>query len=226
MELATPTVHKSGNHLHVTHGDDKGLFVLFHYESVEIPFRSEAEGRPIFEDKAYVTIIFPGDNTRKTVRPVKTTSDANTPSDPERWPKQWAAFQAQSEQPATGTPLTEWAAITKSQAMMLKALHIHSVDQLAVVPDHAMNWMGAREMQQKAIAFLQQRDHGKEQISSLQEQLDAANAQREEQATQLADLQKQMAQLLAAQPQSAARKKPGPKPKTQPAGDAGKEPTP
>lgn len=186
------------------HGDDSGLYVLFHFESVEIPIRSEQEGRPIFEDRPYVTIIFPGDNTRKTVRPVRMKGDGNTPSDPERWPRQWAAFQSQSVQPDTGTPVTEWAAITKSQAMMLKASQIHTVDQLAVVPDHALTWMGAREMQVKAQAFLTQRDHGKDQIERLQAELAQsreaeaqAKAQRDEQAAQIAQLQEQMATLIA-----------------------------
>lgn len=224
MDLAQATVHKSGNSLHVSHGDDKGLYVLFHYEAVEVPFRSEQEKRPIFEDRPFITILFPGDNTRKTVRPVKMEADTSGPSDPERWPRQWAAFQSQSEQPSIGTPLTEWASITKSQAMMLKGLQIHSVDQLAAVPDHALNWLGAREMKQKATEFLKQHEHGREEIEALQAQLVKAEADRASQAAQIEALQAQMQKFIDAQtaPPLVAdadapakpRAKPGPKPKS------------
>jgi hypothetical protein len=221
MDLAQATIHKSGNSLHVSHGDDKGLYVLFHYEAVEVPFRSEQEKRPIFEDRPFITILFPGDNTRKTVRPVKMEADTSGPSDPERWPRQWAAFQSQSEQPSIGTPLTEWASITKSQAMMLKGLQIHSVDQLAAVPDHALNWLGAREMKQKAIEFLKQHEHGRQEIDALHAQLADAQAARDAQAAQIAELQAQMQKLIDAQqaphlsePEAKPRAKPGPKPKS------------
>lgn len=154
MEFASAQVHKSGNQLHVTHGDDKGVYVTFSLEAVPQPFKSEQEGRPVFEDVPHVQILFPGDNTKKVFRPVDMTGSENKPSDPQRWPMQWAAFQAQAEQAQIGTPLTEWAPMTKSMAMTLKAMSIHTVEQLSEVPDHALTWLGARELRDKAKAWL------------------------------------------------------------------------
>lgn len=172
MELATPTVTGRGNNLHVSHGDDKGLFVTFYDESVEQPYKSELAGHPVFEDVTYISILFPGDNTRKTVRPAKLKDDGGAPPDPTRWPAQWAAYKSQSEPVETGMPVTQWAPLTKSQALMLKSLSIHTVEQLAAVPDHALTWMGAREMQQKARAWVEQAKEGAE-VLRLQAENDA-----------------------------------------------------
>lgn len=162
MEFATAQVHKAGNQLHVTHGDDKGLFVTFYDEAIRQNFESEQQGRPVFKDVPHVHIMFPGDRTKEVKRPVKLSGDESSPSDPERWPRQWAAYQAQAAEVVDGLPVTEWAPLTKSQAMELKALHIHTVEQLAAVPDHALTWLGAREMQAKARAFLAQATDGAE----------------------------------------------------------------
>lgn len=162
MELASPQVHKSGNSLHVSHGDDRGLFVTFYNEAVEVPYQSEQAGHPVFKDVPYIHIMFPGNSTTQVRRPVKLKGDESTPSDAQRWPMQWQAFQSQSEQVHSGIPVTEWPPLTKSQALGLKALQIHTVEQLANVPDNGLTWLGAREMQQKALAWLKTADGGAE----------------------------------------------------------------
>lgn len=162
MELAQAQVHKSGNTLHVSHGDDRGLFVTFYNEAIEVPFESERSGHPVYKDVAYVHIMFPGNSTTQVRRPVKLKGDENTPSDPQRWPQQWAAFQSQSEQVHSGIPITEWPPITKSQALALKAMQIHTVEALADVPDMGLTWLGAREMQQKALTWLKNAGDGAE----------------------------------------------------------------
>ena len=154
MEFAQATVHKSGNQLHVTHGDDRGLYVTFSMEAVQNAFKSEQEGHPVFEEIPHVQILFPGDSTKKVFRPVDLKGSESRPSDPDRWPAQWAAFLAQAEQAAVGMPLTEWSPMTKSMALTLKAMSIHTVEQLSEIPDHALTWLGAREMREKAKAWL------------------------------------------------------------------------
>jgi len=154
MALASAQVHKSGNQLHVTHGDDKGVYVEFFMEAVLQGFESEQAGRPIFKDVPYIQILFPGDSTKKVVRPVDEKGNESKPSDSQRWPAQWAAFQAQAAQVQTGTPLTEWSPVSKSIALNLKAMNIHTVEQLAEVADHALTWLGARELRDKAKAWL------------------------------------------------------------------------
>ena len=183
MELATPTIHKSGNSLHVSHGDDRGLFVTFYNEAVEVPFESEKAGHPVYKDVPYVHIMFPGNSTTQVRRPVKEKGDDNTPSDPQRWPMQWQAFKSQSEQVHVGIPITEWPPLTKSQAMSLKAMNIHTVESLAEMPDSGLTWLGAREHQQKAVAWLKNATGGAEVLrlqhenSALRADIDALKAQ-------------------------------------------------
>lgn len=181
MDLAAATVHKSGNSLHVTHGDDKELYVEFHMEAEHQGFKSEQEGRPIFEDKPFIKIMFPGDRTKTVYRAV-------TDADKERFPKQWAAFEKGQEQGHTGTPITEWPPVSKSQAMELKGLNIHTVEQLAAVTDtNLASFLGARDLRDKAKAWI---DKAKDNavVSQLQAQNAALKADFDALKLQMAEL--------------------------------------
>lgn len=162
MDFAQARIVESGNQLHVMHGDDSRLYVEFTMEAIHQTAKSEEEGRPIFKDVPHVRIHFPGDRTKQIFRPVKFEDDMQGPADPRRFPNQWKAFEAQQEQVQTGTPIEQWGPLTKSQAMEFKAMHIHTVEQLAGVSDANLGWLGARELRDKAIAWLAQADGGKE----------------------------------------------------------------
>jgi hypothetical protein len=192
MELASPQVHKSGNSLHVSHGDDKGLFVTFYNESVESPFKSEQAGHPVFDEVPFIHIIFPGNTTTQIRKPAKLKSDNGVPSDPERFPKQWAAFQSQTETVTEGMPLTEWAPITKSVALNLKAIHVHTVEQLASLPDTALTWLGARDLQMKAKTWLKNAGDSAEvmRLAKENDNLKTDIEALKKQMAEIADLQK------------------------------------
>lgn len=128
-------------------GDDK-LFVVFTMKAVKNGFKSEQEGRPIFDDVAHVRIQVPGDKTQITER-------ESTPDDQERWPKQWERFQKQMTQSPEGTPVEQWPQLTVSLAMELKAMGIMTVEQLAGISDtSALKFMGGMELRKRADAFL------------------------------------------------------------------------
>ena len=154
MDFASPIVNKRGNSLHVSHGDDSGLYVEFYMEAEHQSFESEKQGIPVYKDIPYVRILFPGDNTKRVVRPIRAVGDESNPSDAQRWPAQWAAFQNQSQQVQEGTPVEEWPPISKSMALSLKAVNIHTVQQLALIPDTALTFMGARELREKAKTYI------------------------------------------------------------------------
>lgn len=147
MDLASPTVNKRGNTLHVSHGNDDGLYVEFYMEAEHQPFESTQQGIPIYKEVPYIMIMFPGDNTKKVVRP-------STDDDVSRFPKQWAFFKNQSLDGHDGTPIDHWPPITKAVALMLKGMNIHTVQQLAAIPDHTLTWMGARDMRDKAKVYI------------------------------------------------------------------------
>ena len=162
MDFAMPRLVEQGNHYHVSHGDDSKLFVEFKMEPVYQGKASEDEGRPIYKDVPYIEINFPGDRTKKVYRPVKMEDDHQGPSDPRRFPRQWEAFKEQRAQVQEGTPIEQWPPLTRSQAMELKAIHIHTVEQLAGISDANLTWLGARELRDKAKAWLDQAASGKE----------------------------------------------------------------
>lgn len=164
MDFAQARVVEHGNQLHVVHGDDAKLYVEFTLEAVHQPALSEQEGRPIYKDVPHIRIHFPGDRTKQIFRPVRYEDDYLGPADPRRFPHQWAQFSAQQEQVQTGTPVEQWGPLTKSEAMMLKGIHIHTVEQLAGVSDSNLSWLGARQLRDKAVAWLAQADGGKEVI--------------------------------------------------------------
>lgn len=154
-EWATPTVQGRGNQLTVSHGGDEGLVVAFYMESVLQGKASEDAGRPVYKDVPYLHIRFPGDRTREIRRKVDLTGKNGIP-DPERFPRQWAAFQRQQVQVQEGTPIEEWGPISKSHALTLKGVNVHTVENLAAVPDSALHALGhgARDLRDKAIAWL------------------------------------------------------------------------
>jgi hypothetical protein len=187
MDFAPARVTEQGNSLHVSHGDDSRLYVEFTMEAIHQTAKSEEEGRPIFKDVPHVRIHFPGDRTKQIFRPVKFEDDHQGPADPRRFPQQWKAFEAQQEQVQTGTPIEQWGPLTKSQAMEFKAMHIHTVEQLAGIADSNLSWLGARELRDKAVSWLAQAETGKHAMH-LQAELDKRDADIEELKRQVKEL--------------------------------------
>jgi hypothetical protein len=199
MDFAQARIVEQGNSLHVTHGDDSRLYVEFTMEAIHQTAKSEEEGRPIFKDVPHVRIHFPGDRTKQIFRPVKFDDDHQGPADPRRFPQQWRAFEAQQEQVQTGTPIEQWGPLTKSQAMEFKAMHIHTVEQLAGIADSNLTWLGARDLRDKAVAWLAQAESGKESV-----RLTAELAKRD---ADIEELQRQVKELAALAQASAESKK-------------------
>lgn len=170
-----------------SHGDDNGLFAEFRIEAVQNHAKSREAGRAVFEDVPFITIHFPGDKTKKIDRPVRMEDDNDVPSDPHRFPRQWAKFKAEEEQTGDGLPIQQWPVLSKSQALEFKAMGIHTLEHLAELPDTALNWLGARELRTQAQAWLD-----KAGAHAAESRLAAENAQMRE---QIAAMQKQIAEL-------------------------------
>lgn len=161
-----------------SHGNDSGLFVEFSTRPMQMDFKSREAGRPIFEDVNFITIDFPGDKTKRVDRPVRMDEEAGAPPDPVRFPRQWQAFMNQLEQTVEGMPITEWPPLTKSQALELKAIKIHTVEALAALPDSACTWLGSRDLRAKANTWLESAaGHASEsRLQAVVDQLEAKNA--------------------------------------------------
>lgn len=196
MDLASPRVIEQGNHLHVSHGDDSRLFVEFTLEPVHQEAESEKQGRPIYKDVPHIRIHFPGDRTKQIFRPVKMQDDMQGPSDPRRFPKQWEAFREQRAQVQEGTPLEQWAPVSRSEVMSLKAMHIHTIEQLATIADHNLSWLGARELREKAAAWLANADGGKE-VTRLTAENEKLRADLEAKQVQIDELAQRLDAFIA-----------------------------
>jgi hypothetical protein len=169
-------IKKQGNQTIVSYGDDSGLFAEFYLGSVIDNAESQLHGRPIYKSVDFLRIIFPGDNTKTYDKPVNMQMVGNRPPDPDRFPRQWAQYQAQQTQVQDGTPIEQWPPISKAQALNLKSLHIHTVEQLAALSDGNLNWMGARQLRENAKAWLDEAESGAETIK-LRNQVEALQAQ-------------------------------------------------
>lgn len=136
------------------YGDDSGLFVEFSREPKLMVFKSEQANRPIYEDRDYISITYAGGKSVNK-REVRLVPDNNGgPSDPDRFPKHWEAFQRQAEQAQSGTQLEVMPWLTKSQVFELKAQRVHTVEALANIPDSALNISGGRGLRDKAQKYL------------------------------------------------------------------------
>lgn len=178
--FTSPKITEIGNSVHVNYGNDNGLYPIFSIEAVKDEEESIKQGRDIFKDVEWVTIHIVGDNLTQVSRPVNA-------QDKMRFKPAYDAFKNQGIQLNTGTPLTEWSLVGKAMALNLKSLNIHTVEQLAAVADGNLTWMGARELQKKAIAWLESAKQNAG-ISSLQAKNESLEREMEALKNQMAGL--------------------------------------
>lgn len=130
--------------------DDERLLVTFamspHIDQAE----SDKQGRPIYTEKEYVTIMVPGDKESIVNRPA-------WDKDRLRFPKQYAAFKNKQDQAAvSGTPLKLMPWLTLGQIKELEYFNCHTVEQLANMPDsHTIKFMALNKFKQLAKDYLQ-----------------------------------------------------------------------
>ncbi len=110
-------------------------------------------GHEVYRDVEFVKIVMPGDKLSLVFQPASETHR-------KRFPKAYAAFKARTDDAGTSEelPIEQWALISRSVAMMLRAAHIHTVEALAAVHDGHVERLGTngRELRAKAKAFLAQ----------------------------------------------------------------------
>lgn len=129
--------------------EDSKLLVRFSIEPHPDAEASIREGRPIFKDREYITIIVPGDKDSVVIRPVWS-------KDLQRFPRQYQAFKANLDQSTSdGTPLAQWPPISKSQVLELNYFNVKTVEQLANLADgHAQKFAGIQSIRKLARDWL------------------------------------------------------------------------
>lgn len=142
-----------------------------------------AEGRPIYKEVEYITIMVPGE--RDIVH------RSSWQKDYDRFPEQYAAFKNKLNQDvASGTPLKVLTWLTIGQVKELEFFNCYTVEQLANMPDStAQKFLQINKLKQLAKDYLA---HAKEQAP-----LVSMRAALDERDGQIAAMQKQMAAMSA-----------------------------
>lgn len=125
------------------------LFVEFYEDALEIPFKSEQEGRPVYEQREFVRIVVPGDATSIIETPA-------TQEHREMYPRQYERFKKGIKEIVDGTPLAMWPVVNKSQVKECAFFEVRTVEELAELSDTNCKKMGMgyMELRSKAKAWL------------------------------------------------------------------------
>ena len=101
------------------------------------PFRSEKEGRPIYEDKIYCEYGPAGSTLLKMDVP-------STNIHEQRFRRQWEFFKSGQAGDAReiGTPLSAWTLLTPAAVEELRAQKFFTVDNLAAASDELISRLG------------------------------------------------------------------------------------
>lgn len=131
---------------------DGSLHVQFYKHAELNTFRSQEEGRKIYDEFVYVRILSPANRLNVIERRA-------TDEDKQRFARHYAAFLAKAEQLQSGTPLAELPTITAGQVLELRHLKVDTVEQLALLPDQTAQLLGTGglELKLRAIRFLDER---------------------------------------------------------------------
>lgn len=198
---------------------DSRLQVRFYKRPVHQEQESMDAGRPIYKEFDFVHICVAGD----TLTEIDTFALNNHK---QRFPIQWANYmnrQGANDEEVVGTPVAEWPLVSKSQAEELRAIKFHTVESIANASDQQLQRMGMAAgmspyaFRDKAKAFLNlattsaETDKREHEINALKEELakkDLETAKmKQETEAKLAQMQDQMAAILAAVGEKKTRKK-------------------
>jgi len=179
-----------------SHGSDANLMVEFFVEDVYQEFESEKQGRAIYKPVEKVRIFAPG-NKSDIIQHVQYVDETNRPAHPSRFPRQWAAFKAQQEQLPDGTPLEMCKFIASHRVKELKAMHLHTAEQIAAMSDAAIQELGmdGRRLRDLCKAFISE-DKGAAELSAALAREAALRADMEAMKVQMAAFNERMAGQL------------------------------
>lgn len=198
---------------------DSRLQVRFYKRAVQQEQETLEAGRPIYKEFDFVHICVAGDSLTEIDTYV-------TNEHKRRFPIQWAAYMNRvgaDDAQVVGTPVGEWPLVSKSQAEELRAMKFHTVESIANASDQQLQRMGMAAgmspfaFRDKAKAYLNlatnaaETDKREAEINALKEELakkeqETAKMKAETDA-KLAQMQEQMAAILAAVGEKKPRKK-------------------
>jgi len=135
---------------------DASLLVKFFLHPRLNKAKSAAEGRPIYEELEYISIMQPGNKDSVVMRP-------GTAEDKLRFAEHYRKFKAREDQDAVeGTLLSEWPGVTRGQVEELRFFNVRTVEQLVAVSDaHTGRIMGFNMLKERAKKYLEASEDNK-----------------------------------------------------------------
>lgn len=135
-------------------------------DAAQNKFLSEREGRAIFDEVIFVEVISPGSGNSTPVFELKRTFAPEMNHPQPLLGSKWAEYKQfvddfeKSEEHDTslaGTPLAQWAEMTRAMAASLKAQSIFTLEALANLPDTKLSLVGpdGRTWREKAKAYIE-----------------------------------------------------------------------
>jgi hypothetical protein len=160
---------------------------FFFNAAVEIKALSKEKGRPIYKDVEMVQIRIAGDRHYSPKFPAKSMwrrEDGVEHTYADRWPEQYARFQADQEQVVDGTPLSELPFLTEAKRAELRGLRVYTAEALAAIEGKNLKNLGmeANSLKQQAKAYIDKAgnfaDTAKmiDEINSLKQQIEEMKA--------------------------------------------------
>jgi uncharacterized protein YukE len=129
---------------------NKGITPIFFMEPVKDEAASEREGIARFTELERVRIVVAGDQFNIAVHPVDAGIRERFSDQYERWKKN------REVQTIDGTPIEQWAILSRAQIMELKAMGIHSIENASALSDANLQRIpDGRAMRAKAQAYLE-----------------------------------------------------------------------
>jgi hypothetical protein len=165
------------------------VITSFQVEPIKNDFKSEKEGRDIYDDVVCIRKVIAG--SRDEIFRIATDEDKR------EWPKEYEAFLKRGEDIVSGTPLSEWPSASASFAREMAYFNVKTVEQLAELADGAAMTMGMGT-QEKAVAaraWLQAVNGNEAQISKVAEENQKLKAAFEDAMRQMEIMKAQMAEL-------------------------------
>lgn len=127
----------------------RGLIVRFEMFAEQDEAASSEEGRPIFTEHEYIEIRSPND-------PFSLVHRRASEKDRRMYPQTYKAWKEGIADAVTGTPLSQWTPIARSQAEQLAIRGVRTVEQFADISDDGCTQLGPGwlTLRQKAQAWL------------------------------------------------------------------------
>lgn len=143
-------------------------YVKFYRQWVRNNFKSKAEGREIGDEQDFIIIVSPG-------QPKSEVRRKATDADKMAYGQEWSAYEQGKEMQISGTPIELLPGLAHGMADALKAIYIYTIEQMAGLPDIALQrvGMGGNDIRKRAKEYISK---GSAEVGELRRQLDEAQA--------------------------------------------------